>query len=108
MFLFFVFAAFGLGSLGHALALHALELLSQASLLDLALLLFLGVFEVPLVAELHQVSRVGDGPLEPAEGALDGLAVTDVDLDVDIEGGRRACRAGVCVVCVCESERDER
>ena len=39
--------------------------------------------------------RVGDGPLESAKGALDGLSVTDIDLDVDIEGGGRA-GAGVC------------
>ena len=83
-----------LGSLGHALALHALELLSQTSLLDLALLLFLGVFEVSLVAKFHQVSRVGDGALESAKGALDRLSITNIDLDVDIEGSGRA-RAGV-------------
>jgi hypothetical protein len=43
------------------------------------------------------VARVGDGPLEPAEGALDGLTITDVDLDVNIEGGGRA-GAGVCLI----------
>lgn len=43
------------------------------------------------------MSRVGDGPLEPAEGALDGLTVTDIDLDFDIEGGDWA-GAGVCDV----------
>ena len=78
--------AIQLGSLGHALALHALELLSQASFLDLALLLFLGVFEVSLVAEFHQVSRVGDGSFESAEAGLDGLSITEIDLDLDIEG----------------------
>lgn len=78
--------AIQLGSLGHALALHAFKLLSQTSLLDLALLLFLGVFKVSLVAEFHQVSRVGDGSFESAEAGLDGLSVTEIDLDLDIEG----------------------
>jgi hypothetical protein len=65
------------------------------------------------VAEFHQVARVGDGPLEPAEGALDGLTITDVDLDVNIEGGGRA-GAGVClihslfVVVGCGREMNER
>ncbi len=85
---------YNLGSLGHALALHALELLSQASFLNLALLLFLGVFKVSLVAEFHQVSRVGNGPLESAKSGFDGFTVTNIDLDVDIEGGGRAS-AGV-------------
>ena len=83
-----------LGSLGHALALHALELLSQTSFLDLALLLFLGVFKVSLVAKFHQVSRVGDGTLESTKGTLDGFSITDIYLDLDI-GGSGGARASV-------------
>jgi hypothetical protein len=33
------------------------------------------------------VTRVGDGPLESAEAALDGLAVTEIDLDLHVQGG---------------------
>jgi len=47
------------------------------------------------------MSRVGNGALESTKGALDGLAVTDVDLDVHVQRSGGAGAGGVCSVCVC-------
>ena len=39
------------------------------------------------MTELHEVAGLVDLALEPAEGLLDGFALTDLDLDGDGKGG---------------------
>jgi hypothetical protein len=72
-----------LNSLGHSFPLHTLKLFAHTSFLDLANGLFLLVFKVTLVTELHQMSRLGNLTLETTKGRFNGFAITDIDLDVD-------------------------
>ena len=67
----------------HSAAIHPFHANSHAALLNLALLLLLGVLEVPAMAELHEMAGLVDLALETAEGLLDALAFADVDLDGD-------------------------
>lgn len=81
----------------HPAALHSLHTDAHAGLLDLALLLLLGVFEVTTMAELHKMAGLVDFTLETAEGLLDGLTLTDLDLDRDGKGGGGRSDGGCCV-----------
>ena len=73
----------------HAASLHAFELGPHASFLDLALPLFLGVFKVTSVTKVHQVSGLVDFTLETTKSRFDGFSITDNNLDIDVQFGRR-------------------
>jgi hypothetical protein len=78
---------FSLSSLSHATLLHTFKLLAHAGFLHLALRLFLRVFEVASVAQLHKVAGFVHFALETAERRLDRLAIPHFYLDLDAETG---------------------
>lgn len=75
---------------GHTTTLHSLELLAQATFLDLALFLLLGAFKVSLVAKIHQMSALVDFSFESTKGTFDGLSISDGNLDIDIQRSDRS------------------
>ena len=92
-----VIKLFRLGHLSvHSAALHAFHADAHACLLDLALLFQLAVFEVTTMTELHEMAGLVDLTLEPAEGLLDALALTNFDLDGDGKGCGRGGGGGGC------------
>lgn len=72
-----------LGSVVHAASLHAFELESHASFLDLALPLFLGVFKGTPVTKFHQVTRFVHFAFETTQGRFDRFTITDRNPNVD-------------------------
>lgn len=79
-----------LGSVGHSASVHTFKLDSHAGLLDLSDLAFLRVFKVTLVTKFHQVPRLVDLTLETTNGALNGLTISHIDLDLDGQFSGRA------------------
>lgn len=79
-----------LGSVGHSASLHTLKLDSHTGFLDLSLGTLLRILKVTLVTEFHQVTRLVDLTLEATQGALDGLTIADIDLNLDRQLGGRA------------------
>ena len=90
----------------HSAALHAFHADAHTCLLDLALLLLLAVLEVTAMTELHEVAGLVDLALEPAEGLLNGLALTDLNLDGDGKGGGGGSSGG-CIIGKEKVERDK-
>ena len=74
--------------LSHAPGLHPLHPLAESGLHNLPLLALLRVLEVTPVAELHKVAGLVHLALEAAEGRLDGLALSNFDLDLHRKCGR--------------------
>ena len=82
----------------HATFLHPLKLSAETTFLDLALLLLLGVLEMPPVAKFDQVTGLVDFTLEPAKSTLDRLAITHFDPDPHSQLG---CTGGSCRATKC-------
>ena len=67
----------------HATSRNPLKLSAHTSFLNLALSLFLRVFKVTPVTKFHQVTRLADFALESTKCTLNGLTITNVNLDFD-------------------------
>ena len=85
--------------LSHAPGIHPFHPHAESGLHNLPLLALLGVLEVTLVTELHKVAGLVHLALEAAEGRLDGLALSNFDLDLHRQSGRyRGCER-VWIIC---------
>lgn len=73
---------------------NPLKLSAHTSFLNLALSLLLRVFKVTPVTKFHQVTRLADFALESTKRTLNGLTITNVNLDFDIQWGRRSYKKG--------------
>ena len=73
--------------LSHTTGIHPFHPNAESCLNNLPLLKVLGVFKVSLVTKVLKVTRLVHLTLETAEGRFDGFTFSNVDLDLDGEGG---------------------